>query len=61
MTKGNKVEAVPAQSESLALPKVDYKKAMKALESAKLTITTEGAKAFSTETYSLTRLLSDKA
>ena len=43
MMKGNKGEAIPANSESLALAKVDYKKAMQALSSVKLTITKEQA------------------
>ena len=55
--KGNKGEAVPADSESLALTKVDYKKAVRALSSAKLTVMMEGAKAF--ELYG--NILSDKA
>ena len=55
--KRNKGEAIPANSESLALAKADYERATQALSSAKLAITTEGAKAF--ELYG--NLLSDKA
>ena len=55
--KGNKGEATPGDSESLALAKADYEKAMQAVASAKLTVTTEGAKAF--ELYG--NLLSDEA
>ena len=55
--KGNKGEATPGDSESLALAKAVYEKAMQAVASAKLTVTTEGAKAF--KLYG--NLLSDEA
>jgi hypothetical protein len=55
--KGNKGEATPSDSKFLALVKAGYKKGTQAVASAKLTITTEGAKAF--ELYG--NLLSDKA
>ena len=44
--KGSKGEATSANSEPLALAKADHKKAAQAVAAAKLTITTEGAKAF---------------
>ena len=55
--KVNKGEAALANSEPLALAKVDHEKAARAVAAAKLAITTEGAKAF--ELYA--NLLSDKA
>ena len=44
--KGNKGEAVPADSKSLTLAKAEYNKAPQAVAAAKLAITMEGAKAF---------------
>ena len=55
--KVNKGEAALADSEPLALAKADHKKAMQAIATIKLAITTEGAKAF--ELYA--NLLSNKA
>ena len=55
--KGNKGEAIPADSESLTLAKAEYDKAAQAVAAAKLAITMEGVKAF--ELYG--NLLSDKA
>ncbi len=55
--QGNKWEATMADSESLALTKADYEKAMQALASVKLAVATEGAKAFAL--YG--NLLSDEA
>jgi hypothetical protein len=45
-TKGNPGEGIPAASESLVAAKSAYKNAKKAVESTKLTATTEIAKAF---------------
>ena len=56
-TKGNNGEAVPADSESLTLAKVEYNKAAQAVAAAKLAIMMEGTKAF--KLY--TNLLSDEA
>ena len=55
--KGNKGEVVPTDPEPLALAKAEYEKAAQTLSAAKLTVTTEGAKAF--ELYA--NLLSDEA
>jgi hypothetical protein len=56
-TKGNPGEGIPAASESLVAAKSAYKKAKQAVESVKLTTTTEIAKAF--ELYG--NLLSNEA
>ena len=55
--KGNPGEATQAESKSLILAKVEYKKAAQAVTAAKLAISMEGAKAF--ELYE--NLLSDEA
>ncbi len=55
-TKGDKGEAIPADSEFLPLVKVDNKKATQALASENLTITMDGVRAF--KLYG--NLLSDK-
>jgi hypothetical protein len=56
-TKGNTDDSVPAASESLVEAKTAYEKAIQAVVAAKLTVTTEGVKAF--EIYG--NLLSDEA
>jgi hypothetical protein len=55
--KGSKVEAASANSEPLALAKVDHEKATQAVAAAKLAVMMEGAKVF--ELYA--NLLSDEA
>ena len=55
--KGNKPEGTIPDSEALVAAKASYENALKAIEAAKLAITTDGAKPF--ELYG--HLLSDKA
>ena len=56
INKGNKLEGTIPDLEALVAAKASYEKALRAIEAAKLTITTEGAKPF--ELYG--NLLSDK-